>query len=961
MKRFPDGFLWGVATSAYQIEGAVDEDGRVPLDLGHVRHTPGTIEAATPATSPATTTTAGARTSTCSPSSASTPTASRSRGRALPDGRARARGLDHYYRLIDGAARARDRAGRDAVPLGSAAGARGRGRLAEPRHRRALRRVRRARASTPTATACRCWVTINEPWIVGLLGYLHGLHAPGYKDDVRGEATAFHHLLLAHGRAVQELRASGATAAHRDRALALRRTTPRATTPPTSRRPAASDGYVNRWFLDPVFRGVYPAGHAATATRRCSGRSTSSATATSRRSRQPSDFLGVNYYAPRVMRAVPGDDAVAVGVIVPEGAATTGGFTDGVADAPRPARRRSPPGRSPTCSCGCTDDYGDVPILITENGAVFSEPVHDERRIRFIHDHLAALHDAIERGVPVRRLLPLVAAGQLRVGARLRAAVRARPRRLRDARADGQGQRRATTPGSRRGTASSELPRRHGRPARPVPDRRLRSSCRADAGARPARRRGNPLRRRLHAVPALLAGAGGAADRPLRVEPRLLRQRVAAGGRRADDRAPSDERGLRVRAQRQDALRRARPAARLPPAADHRRLPRRDRTGCRPRTRRAVSPAAATRAATCRRASASRPGRRSSPSTRRRTSARSSSCASGRTRADEPFFLVASYHHPHDPFVVTQELWDLYEGAEIELPERRDPRYTAMDRWANEAHETDAVDLDDPAALTALRRAYYGLVTYVDRSSASCSPRWRRAARPRTRSSSSRATTATCSASGEWCRSAASTSGRCACRCSSASLTAAARGDGRAAGVAARPRADAARAGRGRAAAAARRRQPARRARPRRPLRVPRREGARAVLHGAPRPLQADPRARPRRAALRPRGRHGGVGAARPAGGGGRAARRDPLALRPRADRRRRRRQRRPPGAGRARDAAERHALGPFARTSTRRSSTSDEARRRRRRLDLHARADRRDRAPGERFAEIWVDREALP
>jgi choline-sulfatase len=87
----------------------------------------------------------------------------------------------------------------------------------------------------------------------------------------------------------------------------------------------------------------------------------------------------------------------------------------------------------------------------------------------------------------------------------------------------------------------------------------------------------------------------------------------------------------------------------------------------------------------------------------------------GRTGADEPFFLVASYHHPHDPFVVTQELWDLYDGAEFELPERRDPSYTAMDRWANEAHETDAVDLDDPAALTALRRAYFGLVTYVDR------------------------------------------------------------------------------------------------------------------------------------------------------------------------------------------------------------------------------------------------------
>jgi choline-sulfatase len=87
----------------------------------------------------------------------------------------------------------------------------------------------------------------------------------------------------------------------------------------------------------------------------------------------------------------------------------------------------------------------------------------------------------------------------------------------------------------------------------------------------------------------------------------------------------------------------------------------------------------------------------------------------GRLGPDQPFFLVASYHHPHDPFQVTQELWDVYEGAEIELPSRPDLiDYSAMDRWANEAHETASVDLDDPESLTALRRAYYALVTYVD-------------------------------------------------------------------------------------------------------------------------------------------------------------------------------------------------------------------------------------------------------
>lgn len=88
-----------------------------------------------------------------------------------------------------------------------------------------------------------------------------------------------------------------------------------------------------------------------------------------------------------------------------------------------------------------------------------------------------------------------------------------------------------------------------------------------------------------------------------------------------------------------------------------------------------------------------------------------------RARADapEPFFLVASYHHPHDPFVVTQELWDLYADVRPGLPEQGDPNYTSMDNWANEAHETDTVDLSDPESVTALRRAYLGLVTYIDR------------------------------------------------------------------------------------------------------------------------------------------------------------------------------------------------------------------------------------------------------
>jgi choline-sulfatase len=86
-------------------------------------------------------------------------------------------------------------------------------------------------------------------------------------------------------------------------------------------------------------------------------------------------------------------------------------------------------------------------------------------------------------------------------------------------------------------------------------------------------------------------------------------------------------------------------------------------------------------------------------------------------RAHEPFFLCVSYHHPHEPFHVTQELWDLYEGEQIDIPEFPDnleATYSTMDRWCQMYHGVDYVDLKNPQNLYNLRRAYYGLVSYVD-------------------------------------------------------------------------------------------------------------------------------------------------------------------------------------------------------------------------------------------------------
>jgi choline-sulfatase len=83
----------------------------------------------------------------------------------------------------------------------------------------------------------------------------------------------------------------------------------------------------------------------------------------------------------------------------------------------------------------------------------------------------------------------------------------------------------------------------------------------------------------------------------------------------------------------------------------------------------------------------------------------------------EPFFLCLSFHAPHEPFHVTQELWDLYEGQPIEIPTYPadiEGTYSTMDRWLNTYHATDRIDIVDPDSLRALRRSYYGRVSYVD-------------------------------------------------------------------------------------------------------------------------------------------------------------------------------------------------------------------------------------------------------
>jgi beta-glucosidase len=405
VKKFPDGFLWGVSTSAYQVEGAVAEDGRGSSIWDVFSHTPGKIDGG------------GTGDVACdhyhrwrsdvdliASLNLNAYRFSLAWPRIFPDGdgRVERRGLDHYDRLID---RLLELHIAPIVTLYHWD-------LPQPLEDRGgwLNRATVERFAEYARTCyetygdrVRWWLTVNEPWIIGLLGYLHGLHAPGMKNDVRGEVTAFHHTLLAHGRAVQELRTFGGDA-NVGAALCLAPHYPATHDPADADAARASDGYVNRWFLDPVLKGSYPddvrALYEGIVGELDFVRDGDLATIAT-----PSDYLGVNYYSRRLVRAAPHRRPFPWDVVVAGDVPLTEGGTDGV---PRTeAGTEIVPAAFTDLLVRLRDDYGEIPLLITENGSVFGDApasdgrVHDERRVQFIHDHLAALHDALEQGVPV--------------------------------------------------------------------------------------------------------------------------------------------------------------------------------------------------------------------------------------------------------------------------------------------------------------------------------------------------------------------------------------------------------------------------------------------------------------------------------------------------------------------------------------------------------------------------------
>ncbi|MFJ8886750.1 GH1 family beta-glucosidase [Streptomyces sp. NPDC102402] len=394
--RFPDGFRWGTSTSAYQVEGAVDADGRGESVWDRFCRVPGAIENGD--TGDVSVDQYRRRTEDVALMAGLGTDAHRfslAWPRIQPDGTGRIekRGLDHYDRFVD------DLLAHGITPLATlyhwdlpqALQERGGWRDRDTAHRFA---EYAAVCQKRLGDRVHDWVTVNEPWIVGLLGHQLGLHAPGEKD-LKASVTVMHHLLLAHGLAARVLH-QGDARARTGIAYSLFPHTPDDPDSAADRSAAhASDGYVNRWFLDPVHGRGYP-DDMRTHWEQAVGAMDFIEHGDLDTIAAASDFIGVNYYTRRIVSARPGDGPWPWKV------------ESGRADVPRTDLGwEIVPDDLAALLLRLHREYPGVPLLITENGAVYDdEPgtdgaVHDERRIAFLHAHLKAVHRAVAGGAPV--------------------------------------------------------------------------------------------------------------------------------------------------------------------------------------------------------------------------------------------------------------------------------------------------------------------------------------------------------------------------------------------------------------------------------------------------------------------------------------------------------------------------------------------------------------------------------
>ena len=390
---FPKDFVWGCAASAYQVEGAWNEDGRGPSIWDTFTHVPGKI--------------ANGRNGDVATdhyhryqedvalmAQLGLPAYrfSTSWSRILPDGigPVNQKGLDFYDRLVDALL------AKNIEPYVC---------LYHFDLPLALHQkggwTKRETASHFAEYACvvverlsdrvKTFFTHNEPWVAAVLGYLMGQHAPGQKNPI-AMLQALHHMLLSHGLAMDSIRSAARQPVKIGIILNLSPVYPFSKDRRDTALARRGDVVVNRATLDPLLKGTSPLGESAL------GR------AISRLFVKPGDWekinrldlLGVNYYSRTLVqhnRWLP--------LLPMEVGKLEGGqysmmweiYPKGIYD----LLTRLWKDYSPTCE-----------ILITENGIPLSDTldadggVHDETRVGYTKDHLAQIHLAIQSGVPVK-------------------------------------------------------------------------------------------------------------------------------------------------------------------------------------------------------------------------------------------------------------------------------------------------------------------------------------------------------------------------------------------------------------------------------------------------------------------------------------------------------------------------------------------------------------------------------
>ncbi|GLV13869.1 beta-glucosidase [Alicyclobacillus hesperidum] len=387
-RSFPDDFIWGAATASYQIEGAAAEDGRGPSIWDTFSKTPGKVL----------------------------------------HGHTGDIACDHYHRYESD------------VKLMAELGIRSyRFSLAWPRvfpakgkvldngfdfYKRLLEQLHK-HGITPAATIYHwdlpqwiedeggwsnravvdyylefaekafrelgdqipMWITHNEPWCASLLSYGIGEHAPGLRDWRRAYRAA-HHLLLSHGEAVKLYRSLGLKG-EIGITLNLTPAYSASDSPQDVAAAARQDCFSNRWFLDPLFKGEYPAEFMERVERFCgdldvvrAGDMEAIAT--------KMDFLGINFYTRSLVADDPNDPLLGVKHLKTDNPVTDMGwevYPDALYDLLHRLQK----------------DYTDLPIYITENGAASADVVedgnvHDADRIAYLHQHLEAARKFISEG-----------------------------------------------------------------------------------------------------------------------------------------------------------------------------------------------------------------------------------------------------------------------------------------------------------------------------------------------------------------------------------------------------------------------------------------------------------------------------------------------------------------------------------------------------------------------------------